>query len=186
MTFADFLTFGRLLMVPFFLGFFLSGEFVVAFWIFTVAGVTDLVDGSIARWMKQQSQFGAFWDPVADKALMMSTVFCLLLAGLIPFWFFLLVFGRDIAILCGLAWMKIGRVNFVLEPVLTSKFGTLSNLCFVILTFLAFLHPSVLFLGRLFDFWATLFLISSTFLILISAGQYTVTGLKLIRSHYGK
>lgn len=180
MTFADGLTILRIVLVPFFLVSFLKGEFKLAFLFFTVAGVTDLIDGSIARWLKHPTELGAFLDPIADKALMVTTVTCLLLAQIIPFWFFLLVVARDFAILGGLVFLKIKKIPFELKPVLTSKVGTLSNILLVICGFLSFLYPTLYFLRQPFSFWFEIFLWLSTTLVVISSGQYCYTGLKIL------
>lgn len=184
MTLADCLTVSRLILAPFFLFSFLKGEFMWAFALFTVAGVTDLIDGSIARWTKQETELGAFLDPIADKALMVSTVTCLLLAQVIPFWFFLLVVARDLSILCGLAWLRIKKKVFDLKPVVASKLATLSNIVLVVFAFLKFLKPTVLFLTQPFSFWFAIFLWLSTALVVVSGCQYAYTGLKIIR--YGQ
>lgn len=176
MTAADLLTILRLILVPFFLFAFLSEKFELAFLIFVVAGVTDLVDGSIARWLKRSTDIGAILDPIADKALMVATVSCLLLKGVIPFWFFLLVVVRDIAILSGLAFFRLRKVNFSLRPLWTSKIGTLCNLILIIFAFLSFLHHSYLF-------WFQLFLWISTVLVVTSGTQYAKIGLDLLKKN---
>lgn len=186
MTIADALTLLRLILVPFFLTAFLLGEFFTAFVLFTIAGVTDLVDGSIARLLKQPSRLGAFLDPIADKALMVTTVTCLLLAEIIPFWFFLLVVVRDLTILGGLAFLRIKKIDFELKPVLASKFGTLSNIILVVFAFLSFLKPTAVFLGLTLSLWMNIFLAISTALIVISAVQYGITGLQILKNRHGQ
>lgn len=180
MTFADSLTILRLLIVPFFLAVFLMGEFRIAFILFTIAGVTDLIDGSIARWLKNPSKLGAFLDPIADKALMMTTVSCLLVAQIIPVWFFAIVIFRDVSILAGLALLRYKKISFELKPLMTSKFGTLSNIILVVFGFLSFLEPTYLFLGKSFDFWFKIFLGCSTALVIVSGCQYGVIGGKIL------
>lgn len=188
MTFADLLTISRLLLVPFFLISFLMGEFMVAFILFTIAGVTDLIDGSIARWLKKQTELGAFLDPIADKALMMTTVTCLLLAEIVPLWFFVIAVARDLSILTGLAYLRRKKIPFELKPLITSKIGTLSNIILIIFGFLSFLKPTFLFFGKSFTFWFLLFLGVSTTLILVSGCQYAILGFNILRkrSQYGQ
>lgn len=181
MTAADCLTLLRLALVPFFLAAFLIGEFGWAFWLFVAAGITDLIDGSVARWLNHPTRFGAFLDPIADKALMVTTVSCLLMAEAIPLWFFLLVVFRDCSILLGLAWFRIKKVPFELKPVMASKVATLSNIILVVFSFLKFLKPTWLFLGQPFSFWFALFLGFSTFLIVVSGTQYFFAGIGILR-----
>ena len=179
MTAADILTVLRLILVPFFLITFLQGRFETAFALFAIAGITDLIDGSIARLLKRTTALGAFLDPIADKALMLSTVSCLLLAEIIPLWFFLLVVARDISILLGLAYLRLRKISFELKPVMASKLGTLSNIILVLFAFLKFLKPSFLFLNYPFHFWFGIFLVVSTVLVVISGCQYAYRGLKI-------
>lgn len=184
MSLADFLTVLRLILVPFFLVSFLMGHYMLAFVLFTVAGGTDLIDGSIARLLKSQTKWGAFWDPIADKALMMTTVTCLLILKILPLWFFLLVFGRDCMILGGLGYMKLKKIEFELEPVLASKISTLSNIITVVLGFLSYLKPSWQFLAYPLHFWFGIFLWVSTVLVLVSGGQYAWAGWGILRKQH--
>ena len=66
------ITIGRLIMVPVTVYCILTGELTVAFWLFVAAGVSDAVDGAIARLCDAQTLLGAFLDPLADKALLVS------------------------------------------------------------------------------------------------------------------
>lgn len=181
MTIADVLTVSRLILVPFFLIAFLKGEMMTAFILFTIAGVTDLIDGSIARWLKTPSELGAFLDPIADKALMVTTVTCLLIAKIVPLWFFLLALARDFSILAGLAYLRFRKIPFGLQPVMASKVGTLSNIILVVFGFLSFLKPGGALLGFSFLQWFTLFLWISTALILVSGCQYGLAGIQILK-----
>lgn len=68
-----------------------------------LAGVSDWMDGVLARWLRQQTQFGAWLDPVADKILINTTFISLTVAGFIPWWVSLVVFLRDAVIVLGAA-----------------------------------------------------------------------------------
>jgi cardiolipin synthase len=93
----------RLALIPFFVGALAQGDFPLAFWIFVVAGVTDALDGLIARWWKLQTPLGAFLDPLADK-LLMTAAFITLALHLpnqrepIPLILSILVISRDVII----------------------------------------------------------------------------------------
>ncbi|MDP2600880.1 MAG: CDP-alcohol phosphatidyltransferase family protein [Deltaproteobacteria bacterium] len=181
MSLADFLTILRLVLVPFFLFCFLKGNYFCAFVLFSIAGFTDLVDGTIARLLKTQTRVGAMLDPIADKALMLTTVTCLLILKIIPLWFFLMTVTRDMLILGGLGWLKFKKIRVSLKPVWSSKFGTLSNIIMVIFGFLAFLRPDAFFLGEGFQFWFHAFLWSSAALIVVSGFEYAAAGLRILR-----
>lgn len=181
MSLADFLTLLRLVLVPFFLICFLKGNYFCAFVLFSIAGFTDLVDGTIARLLKTQTRVGAMLDPIADKALMLTTVTCLLILQIIPLWFFLMTVTRDILILGGMGYLKVKKIKVVLKPVWSSKFGTLSNIIMVVSGFLAFLKPNAVFLGQDFHFWFRGFLWSSAALIVVSGFEYAAAGIRILR-----
>ncbi|MBI5300200.1 MAG: CDP-alcohol phosphatidyltransferase family protein [Deltaproteobacteria bacterium] len=174
MSLADWLTLLRLILVPFILICFLQGNYRCAFVLFVIAGVTDLIDGSVARWLKRQTKVGAILDPVADKALMVTTVACLLILKVVPLWFFLLLALRDVSILAGLAYFQIRKIEIELKPLWSSKLATLVNLVTVILGF-------TLILGYPLHFWFRISLTISTLLIVLSFIQYGLMGLKIIR-----
>jgi cardiolipin synthase (CMP-forming) len=93
------LTLLRLFIIPFLVIEILDGEYRVAFALFLLAGLTDALDGLLARWLSQQTRLGLYLDPIADK-LLLSTLFLVLThVGLIPRYVTVLVFSRDLGIL---------------------------------------------------------------------------------------
>jgi hypothetical protein len=78
------ITLARLFMVPFAVYAILEGQYVAAFWIFIVAGLSDGVDGYLAKRLGQQSRLGACLDPIADKTLLVATFLALGYIGWIP------------------------------------------------------------------------------------------------------
>lgn len=174
MSFADVLTLSRLILVPFIIVCFVQGNYWCAFVLFAIAGFTDLVDGTIARLLKRQTRVGAVLDPIADKALMVTTFACLLVLKIIPLWFFLLLAARDVCILSGLAYFKCRKVEIELKPLWTSKLATLANIGTVVLGFLDFFGYPV-------HFFFLALLALSTILVLSSAIQYGLIALKVIR-----
>lgn len=97
------LSFIRLTLVPFFIVALSRGDFLTALVLYGVAGITDALDGLIARWWKLQTPLGAFLDPMADKILMTASfiVLCLHLPNqsyMLPLWLAILVISRDILI----------------------------------------------------------------------------------------
>lgn len=94
------LTLLRLLAVPFLVEAILAQHEEIALLIFVVAGATDAVDGRLARRLNQTTRLGQYLDPIADK-LMLSTLFLTVTwVGLVPKYVTVLVFARDIGILC--------------------------------------------------------------------------------------
>lgn len=89
----------RLFILPFLVIEILDGHFRTAFLLLVVAGITDGLDGLLARWLSQHTRLGQYLDPIADK-LMLSTLFVVLThVGLIPRYVTVLVFSRDLGIL---------------------------------------------------------------------------------------
>ena len=93
------LTLLRLFIIPFLVIEITYGEFRIAFALFLLAGISDGLDGLLARWLGQHTRLGQYLDPIADK-LMLSTLFVTLThVGLIPRYVTVLVFSRDLGIL---------------------------------------------------------------------------------------
>jgi cardiolipin synthase len=89
----------RLFIIPFLVIAILDGRFGLAFALFLLAGISDALDGILARWLKQKTTLGQYLDPIADK-LLLSTLFVVLThANLIPRYVTVLVFSRDLGIL---------------------------------------------------------------------------------------
>ena len=89
----------RLFIIPFLVIEILDGSFGIAFALFLLAGISDAMDGLLARWLQQKTTLGQYLDPIADK-LLLSTLFVVLThAGLIPRYVTVLVFSRDLGIL---------------------------------------------------------------------------------------
>ena len=99
----------------------------MGFILFLVAGVTDALDGLMARWLKQTTVLGQYLDPVADK-LLLSTLFLVLMhQGLMPVRVTVLVFGRDVGILLvsAILYAAVGRREF--HPTFWGKANTLAQ-----------------------------------------------------------
>lgn len=93
------LTLLRLFIVPFIVIEILDNDFNMAFALFLLAGITDVLDGLLARWLSQKTTLGQYLDPIADK-LLLSTLFLVLThVALIPRYVTVLVFSRDLGIL---------------------------------------------------------------------------------------
>ncbi|HEY0264003.1 MAG TPA: CDP-alcohol phosphatidyltransferase family protein [Granulicella sp.] len=89
----------RLFMLPFLVIAILDGQYRIAFGLFVLAGLSDAVDGILARWLNQQTTLGQYLDPIADKLLLSTLFVTLTYIGLIPRYVTVLVFCRDISIL---------------------------------------------------------------------------------------
>ena len=93
------LTMGRLFLIPFLVIAILDAHWRIAFALIMVAGITDGLDGVLARWLHQHTKLGLYLDPIADK-LLLSTLFLVLThVHAIPRYVTILVFSRDLGIL---------------------------------------------------------------------------------------
>lgn len=126
-TVPNFLTLARIFITPAFVVAYFSENYILALILFVLAGITDGLDGFLARILKQRSRLGAMIDPLADKFLLLTTFVCLGIQGWIPFWVIVVVITRDIIIIGGLFVLHIFGVNVKnkISPTIDSKLNTL-------------------------------------------------------------
>jgi len=122
------ITLGRILLVPVVIWAITSGEMRIAFFLFLAAGISDAVDGFLAKRFHWTSELGAYLDPLADKALIVSIYVALGIASALPISLVILVVSRDIMIISGfmLSWL-IGRPMPV-RPLPVSKANTVAQI----------------------------------------------------------
>jgi cardiolipin synthase (CMP-forming) len=119
---------GRILLVPIVVWAITSGQMRIAFLLFLVAGISDGVDGFLAKRFQMTSELGAYLDPLADKALIVSIYVALGIAGSLPIFLVILVVSRDIMIIGAfmLAWL-VGK-PMPARPLLVSKINTVAQI----------------------------------------------------------
>lgn len=110
----------------------LEQRFDIALILFAIAGVSDGLDGFLAKHYGWQSQLGGLLDPLADKVLLVSSYVSLALLGLIPVWLMLLVILRDLVIVTGALVYNFRIRELEAEPSLLSKFNTLAQILLVL------------------------------------------------------
>ncbi len=118
------LSWARLIATPVAVLYILGDELQVAFFIFVIAGITDALDGFLARRLNLVSDFGRIIDPVADKALLTATYLALAYVGYLPWWLTGLVVGRDLLIIAAYGVSGLFGVKIRPAPVAMSKFNT--------------------------------------------------------------
>ncbi len=115
----------RLLLAPAAVGLVLAEESALAFWVLVVAGVSDAVDGILARRLNARSLFGAYIDAIADKTLLISIFVVLGYTGDLPVGLVVLVVARDLFIMLGVAILNVVRPSDEgLQPLMISKINT--------------------------------------------------------------
>ena len=122
------LTLARIVAVPLLVWLIIDQQLLAAFLVFVLAGLSDAADGYLAKRFGWNTELGAYLDPIADKALLVSIYVTLGLAGHLPVWLVIAVVSRDILIVGAvlLAWMMSRPVN--VKPLLISKANTCSQI----------------------------------------------------------
>jgi cardiolipin synthase (CMP-forming) len=137
------ITLARLLSVPIIVWLVVSDDLLAALIVFGLAGLSDAVDGFVAKRFNQSSALGAMLDPVADKAMLVSLFITLGLMNRLPPWVVILVVFRDLLLIGGfLFWAALGqRINP--DPLVISKINTVAQICLILETLgrLAFKVP---------------------------------------------
>jgi cardiolipin synthase len=118
----------RIILVPIVVWAITSGEMLVAFALFLAAGISDAVDGFLAKRFHMTSELGAYLDPLADKALIVSIYVALGIAGALAIPLVILVVSRDIMIISGfmLSWL-VGK-PMPIRPLPVSKANTVAQI----------------------------------------------------------
>ncbi len=131
------LTFLRLAFLPFFVIAIKYGHWRTALGILAAAGVSDGLDGLLARGLNQKTPLGAYLDPIADKLLLSSSYFVLALKAKIPWWLTILVLGRDLLLLaaCAVILITVGYRPF--PPSIWGKATTFCEILLVVIVLLA-------------------------------------------------
>ena len=134
------ITIGRILLVPFTVWLIISGANLAAFITFLVAGLSDAVDGFLARKFGAQTELGAYLDPIADKALLVSIYVALAITGVMPNWLAILVATRDVLIIGAVVLSRVMEKPMAMKPMWISKLNTTAQISYagVALGFLAF------------------------------------------------
>jgi cardiolipin synthase len=171
------LTLARIVLVPFIVWLIISHEMTAAFVLFMLAGFSDAADGYLAKRFGWHTELGAYLDPIADKALLVSIYVTLGFAGQLPVWLVIAVVSRDILIIGAfiLSWMLSRPVT--VYPLLVSKANTLFQIV------LAGLVLAELGLGLGLDRLVAVFIWVTGALTIVSAAAYFWEWLKHMASY---
>lgn len=173
------LTVTRILLTPLFVIFLLRDMFSFALLVFSVAAISDALDGLLARYFNQFSLLGAYLDPIADKLLLVSAFVSLAVLKIIPPWLTVIVMSRDILIVTGISVFAMTDVHIEMKPSLVSKCTTVAQLSTI---FLMLLDPKIpgAHTIKLSMFWITAGLTISSGL------HYIYFGLNVLQDTFGK
>ena len=121
------LTIIRFLLIPIILYFIFTGNYLLGFIFFTISGLTDILDGTIARKFNLISNFGKLMDPLADKLTQISVLASLVIKDIIPIWILIIVIAKELIMIIGASFLY-GK-----DVVVYSKwFGKLATVLFYI------------------------------------------------------
>lgn len=126
------ITLGRIALVPLLVVLLQGEQFMASLVVFIIAGLSDALDGWIAKKFDAQTQLGAILDPLADKALLVSSYVMLSTMQLIPFWLMVVVVFRDLIIIAGYLITVIFYGSVKMQPLLVSKLNTFVQIGFII------------------------------------------------------
>jgi cardiolipin synthase len=136
LTLPNVITFGRLCVVPMAVWFVLEQGLIEAFFLFVAAGLSDAVDGWLARRNGGGNSLGALLDPVADKALLMSMYVTLAAVNELPDWLAILVVFRDLVIVGGVIVLSLQGMPVAIRPLYISKLNTALQIVLIAVTLL--------------------------------------------------
>jgi len=173
MNLPNFLTIVRILLVPVFVILLLYGNRWGALFTFVAAGVTDALDGLLARLWNQRTRLGAYLDPIADKILLATAFVALAAIREMPIWLVVIVIARDVIILLGFLILVLASYRVEASPTVTSKATTVTQVLSVSLVLFNRLLPLPYWLLQFF-FWSVAALTS------LSGLQYIYLGTKIL------
>jgi cardiolipin synthase len=167
---ANQLTLLRMLLIPAFVILVVYGHLGWALAVFVVAGITDALDGLIARWSGQKTSLGAWLDPAADKLLLVTTFVVLTLPGLglmnrLPIWLTVLIISRDVVIVLTVAIVNLAIGPRTFRP---SMFGKTATAIYIVTAVVAMFFNYLRYHSIVVD----LFIWASLAITLISSLHY--------------
>lgn len=141
MTVPNIITMIRILLTPVFVIYLINDQLLTGLAILVICGISDGLDGFIARVFNQKSRLGSYLDPLADKITLVSAFVALAIRGFVPSWLSVVVISRDVMILIGIVILYLaGVVLNNIKPAASSKITT----CFQFITVIAVLASEYL------------------------------------------
>jgi cardiolipin synthase len=173
MNLPNLLTLTRVLLIPVFVIFILDHSYLYALITFAIAGITDGVDGLLARLTRQKTELGAYLDPIADKLLIVSAYITLAIIEIIPSWLAVIVITRDVIIMLGILVMLLTSYHPSIRPSFISKITTTFQIMTVLVTLMVGYYS---FLSPLIPFA----IYGTTLLTILSGAHYIFVGTRIL------
>lgn len=163
----------RILLAPILFGLVAYRSMAWAFWVFFIGGMTDGLDGILARMLNQMSDLGKTLDPVADKVFLSSSALCLGWYGFIPKWIVIVFVTRDLLLVSGVILLKLLDSPIPIDPHFLGKITTMLQILYlgvVMMKGAGFRIPDIL----------EPFQVSAVVFSLVSGGYYIFRGLSWV------
>jgi cardiolipin synthase len=173
MNIPNYITLFRVILIPFFIDLMLYHFYRAALLIFVVAGLTDALDGMIARLTKQKTELGAILDPAADKMLILSAFVTLVIHGWLPVWLVIIVVSRDVILVLGGVILYFMKHDLRIEPSIIGKLTTVMQLAVVTLSLIYLSYGLKAGWGLAVLHWTT------AGVTVVSGAQYVQRGIKM-------
>ena len=177
---ANQLTLLRMLLIPAFVILVVYGHLGSALVVFAAAGLTDALDGLIARWSDQKTSLGAWLDPMADKLLLVTTFVVLTLPGLdlanrLPVWLTVLIISRDVGIVLTVAIVNLAFGPRTFRP---SVYGKIATATYILTAVVAMLFNYL----RYHSVFVDLFVWASLGITLVSGLHYIFHATRILEA----
>ena len=173
MNLPNLLTLIRILLIPLFVILIINKSFFWALIVFAVAGITDGIDGLIARITRQRTELGAYLDPIADKMLLSAGFITLAIIETVPSWLAVIVIARDVIILLGILVMILTHYPPKIQPSLMGKITTSLQISTILLVLMVNF-------GSLFKHLATIAIYGTTIFTVLSGAHYIYIGAQMV------
>lgn len=128
MSIPNLITLGRIILVPIVFWLLLNGQLQAAFLAFVVAGISDAIDGFLAKRFGWETELGAYLDPIADKLLIVCIFVALGVTARLPSWLVILVVSRDVLIVIAIVLSWLLNHPTPMKPLAVSKMNTVAQI----------------------------------------------------------
>ncbi len=175
MTIPNLITMIRIILTPVFVIYLINDDLVTGLIVLAICGISDGLDGFIARVFNQKSKLGTFLDPLADKLILVSAFITLSVRGFLPSWLTVVVISRDVMILLGIIIIYLNNIALNIRPAVSSKITT----CFQFATLILVLLSKNEYFAPYQGYYHYIYYVTALFTI-ISFLQYLYQWLKIM------
>ena len=173
MNLPNIITLTRVLLIPVFVIFIINKFIDLALITFAIAGITDGIDGLIARITHQRTELGAYLDPIADKLLLSAAFITLAIIEILPSWLAVIVITRDVIISVGFLMMVLTNSRPQIGPSLLSKMTTVFQISTILILLMAGYHS-------VFNRFSSLVIYGTAVLTVLSGFHYIYIGARIL------